>query len=67
MPSCIGLNNKLKCALDEVNFLNLIIQLMWNKVTSECVIVSLVTNLPSDKQEDHEVFIHRTWIEVDLK
>jgi hypothetical protein len=65
--SCIGLNNKLKCALDEVSSLNLIIQLLWNELTSDCVLASSVTNPSSDKREDHEVFIHRNWIEVDSK
>jgi hypothetical protein len=43
--SCIGLNNKLICALDEVNSLNLITQLLLNELTSECVMVSSVTRL----------------------
>jgi hypothetical protein len=29
---CINLNSKLKCALDEVSSLNLIIRLLWNEL-----------------------------------
>jgi hypothetical protein len=65
--SCIDLNNKLKCALDEVSSLNLIIQLLWNELTSDCVLASSVTNPSTDKQEDHEVSIHTNCIEVNSK
>jgi hypothetical protein len=44
-----GLNNKLKCAVLEVNSLNLIMQLLWNELTSECVMAILVANPPSDE------------------
>jgi hypothetical protein len=64
---CIGFNNKLKCALDEVSSLNLIIQLLWNKPTSDCSCVSLDTNPSIEKQDDHEGSTHRNWIEVNSK
>jgi hypothetical protein len=66
---CSELNSKLKCALDKVSSLNLIIQLLWNELKSDCASVSSVID-PStmynniDKQEDHEMSIHRNWIEV---
>jgi hypothetical protein len=55
--SCTGLNNTLKCALNEVTSLNLIIQLLWNELTSDCVLASSVTNPSDDKQEDHSVYL----------
>jgi hypothetical protein len=64
---CIDLNNKLKCALDEVSSLNLIIQLLQNKVTLNCALASSVTNSSMDKQEDHEVNTHRNWIVINSK
>jgi hypothetical protein len=64
---CIDLNNKLKYALNEVSSLNLIIQLLWNKLACDCGRVSLDTNSSIDKQEDHEVSVHRNWIEVESK
>jgi hypothetical protein len=54
---CIDLSRKLKCALDEVGFLNLIVQLLWNELKSGCALVSSVIDLSADKQEDHEVSI----------
>jgi hypothetical protein len=65
--SCIDLNNRLKCTLDEVSSLNLIIQLLWNELMSDCVLASSVTNPSTDKQEDLEVSIHRNCIEVNSK
>jgi hypothetical protein len=35
---CIELKNKLKCALDEVSSLNLVIQLVQKELTSDCVL-----------------------------
>jgi hypothetical protein len=64
---CIDLNNKLKCALDKVSSLNLIIQLLWNELTSNCACASSDTNSSVDKQEDHEETTHRNWIKVNSK
>jgi hypothetical protein len=41
--------------------------LVWNEMTSECVMASSVTIISSDKQDNHEMFIHRNWFEVDPK
>jgi hypothetical protein len=60
------LNNKLKYPLDEVSSFNLIIQLLWNELMSDCALVSLVTN-PSINTQDHEVSTHRNWTEVNPK
>jgi hypothetical protein len=49
---CIDLNNKLKCALDEVSSLNLIMQLLWNELTSDCARVSSDTSPSIDKQDN---------------
>jgi hypothetical protein len=64
---CIDLNNKLKCALDEVSSLNLIIQLIRNGLMYDCVRASSDTNPSIDKQEDHEESTHKNWIEVNPK
>jgi hypothetical protein len=64
--SCIDLNNKLKCALDEISSLNLILQLSQNELTSDHVLVSSI-NPSSSEQENHEVSNHKNWIEVNSK
>jgi hypothetical protein len=60
---CIHLSNELKCALDEVSSMNLIMQLLWNDLTSHCARVSSVADASIDNQ-DHEESTHRNWIEV---
>jgi hypothetical protein len=64
---CIDLNNKPKCGLDEVSSLNLIIQLLWNELTSHCACGSSDTNPSIEKQEDHEESTPRNCIEVNPK
>jgi hypothetical protein len=63
--ACAGvelyLNIKLKCALDEVSSLNLIMQLLWNELTSDRALASSVRNSSVGKQEVHEVTTHRNW------
>jgi hypothetical protein len=63
---CIDLNRKLKCALDEVSSLHLIIQLLWNELKPDCALASLVIDPCTDKQ-DHEVSINGNWMEVNSK
>jgi hypothetical protein len=63
---CTDLDNKLKCARDEVSSLNLIVQLLWNELMSDCVLASSVTN-PYTYKQGHEVSIHRNWVEVNSK
>jgi hypothetical protein len=69
---CIDLNSKLKSALDEISSLNLIIKFLLNELMSDCALASSDIVLStlcknSDKKEEHEVSIHKNWIEVTSK
>lgn len=64
---CTDLNSKLKYALDELSSRNLIIQLLWNELTSDCACTSSDTNPSIDNQEDYEESTHRNWIEANPK
>jgi hypothetical protein len=64
---CIDLNRKLKCALDEISSLHLIIQLLRNELKSDCALASSVLDPSTDKQEDHEMFIYGNLMEVNSK
>ena len=69
---CIELNSKLKCALDEISSLNLIIQFLLNERKPVCASTSLDIDLSTlcenaNKTEDHNVSICKDWIEVNSK
>jgi hypothetical protein len=66
---CIDLKRKLNSALGEISSLNLIIKFLLNELKSDCASASSDIDLStlcknSDKQDDHEVSIHKNLIEV---
>jgi len=66
------MNNKLKCTLDEISSLNLIIKFLVNELKTDCASTSL-NIVPStlrentDNQDEHTVPIHENWIKVASK
>ena len=68
----IDLNSKLKCALDEISSLNLLIQFLLNERKPDCASTSSDIDLSTmcenaNKKEDHNVSICEKWIEVTSK
>jgi len=69
---CIELNSKLKCALDEISSLNLIIEFLLNERKPDCASTSSDIDLSTmcenaNKKEDHNVSICKDWIDVNSK
>jgi len=69
---CIELNSKLKCALDEISSLNLIIQFLLNERKPDCASTSSDIDLSTlcenaNKKGDHNVSVCKNWIEVNSK
>jgi len=72
MSAFVALNSNLKCALDEISSLNLIIQFLLNERKPDCASTSSYIDLSTlcvnaKKTEDHDVSICKDWIEVKSK
>jgi len=69
---CTDLNKKLKCALNKINSLNLIIKFLVNELKTDCAstsskIVPSTLCENTDNQVEHTVPIHKRWIKVTSK
>jgi hypothetical protein len=67
---CIDLNSKLRCALDEISSLSLIIQFILIERKPDCARSSdtdLSTFCENANKKDHNASVCKNWIEVNSK